>query len=169
MSAPDPSVTRKSGFLFPNLTYSTVYIAGVEIPYFWAVTPSSDLTASVNATWREGEVFQGVWRQRLLEGSYSIKAAGIFQQDPGYFANRDGRDAARIGGKDPERAPVPIAAPPRVAPRLRSELEGVPGSARPDRLGAALPEHGQSPRRPASDRETVSSLALGDPVASQYP
>jgi LPS-assembly protein len=94
MSAPDPSVTRKSGFLFPNLTYSTVYIAGVEIPYFWAVTPSSDLTASVNATWREGEVFQGVWRQRLLEGSYSIKAAGIFQQDPGYFANRDGPNSA---------------------------------------------------------------------------
>ena len=42
------------------------------------------------ATWKEGELFQGVWRQRLLEGSYSIKAAGIFQTDPGYFAGRDG-------------------------------------------------------------------------------
>jgi len=90
MSAPDPSVNRKSGFLFPNITYSTAYLAGIEIPYFWAITPSSDLTASVMATWREGELFQGVWRQRLMEGSYSIKAAGIFQQDPGYFANRDG-------------------------------------------------------------------------------
>ena len=90
MSAPDPSVTRKSGFLFPNITYSTVYTAGIEIPYFWAVTPSSDLTTSVMATWKEGELFQGVWRQRLLEGSYSIKAAGIFQTDPGYFAGRDG-------------------------------------------------------------------------------
>ena len=90
LSAPDPSVTRKSGFLFPNLTYSTVYTAGIEIPYFWAVTPSSDLTTSVMATWKEGELFQGVWRQRLLEGSYSIKAAGIFQTDPGYFASRDG-------------------------------------------------------------------------------
>ena len=79
LSAPDPSVTRKSGFLFPNITYSTAYGAGVEIPYFWAVAPSYDLTTSVMATWKEGELFQGVWRQRLMEGSYSIKAAGIFQ------------------------------------------------------------------------------------------
>src|SRR5215469_8968829 len=94
MSAPDPSVSRKSGFLFPNLGYGTAYGPSIEIPYFWAVTPSADFTPSVIATWKQGEVFQGVWRQRLLEGSYSIKAAGIFQQDPGYFANRDGPNAA---------------------------------------------------------------------------
>jgi LPS-assembly protein len=90
MSAPDPSVTRKSGFLFPNVSYSSTYVAGIEIPYFWAITPSADLTTSVMATWREGELFQAAWRQRLLEGSYSIRIAGIFQQDPGFFANRDG-------------------------------------------------------------------------------
>jgi LPS-assembly protein len=94
LSAPDPSVSRKSGFLFPNVTYSTVYGAGVEIPYFWAVTPSSDLTTSVMATWKEGELFQTAWRQRLLDGSYSIRAAGIFQTDPGYFAGRDGPGSA---------------------------------------------------------------------------
>jgi LPS-assembly protein len=32
MSSPDPSVTRKSGFLFPNFTYGTAYGVGVEIP-----------------------------------------------------------------------------------------------------------------------------------------
>ena len=93
LSYPDPSVSRKSGFLFPNLTYSTVYGAGIEIPYFWAVTPSADLTSSLIATSKQGELFETVWRQRLLEGSYSIKAAGIFQTDPGYFANRDGPDS----------------------------------------------------------------------------
>jgi LPS-assembly protein len=93
MSAPDPSVTRKSGFLFPNITYGTAYGAGVEIPYFWALAPNYDLTMSTMVTSKEGELFQGVWRQRLLDGSYSIKAAGIFQQDPGYFANRDGPDS----------------------------------------------------------------------------
>ena len=94
MSAPDPSVTRKSGFLFPNITYSTVYGAGVEIPYFWALAPNYDLTMSTMVTSKEGELFQGVWRQRLTDGSYSIKAAGIFQQDPGYFAGRDGPDSS---------------------------------------------------------------------------
>jgi LPS-assembly protein len=93
MSAPDPSVTRKSGFLFPNITYGTTYGAGVEIPYFWALAPNYDLTMSTMVTSKEGELFQGVWRQRLLDGSYSIKAAGIFQQDPGYFAGRDGPDS----------------------------------------------------------------------------
>ncbi|HWS07517.1 MAG TPA: LPS assembly protein LptD, partial [Xanthobacteraceae bacterium] len=42
------------------------------------------------ATTRQGELFQGEWRHRLMDGAYSIKAAGIFQQDPGYFAARDG-------------------------------------------------------------------------------
>jgi LPS-assembly protein len=93
MSQPDPSVTRKSGFLFPNITYGTAYGAGVEIPYFWALAPNYDLTMSTMVTSKEGELFQGVWRQRLMDGSYSIKAAGIFQQDPGYFASRDGIDS----------------------------------------------------------------------------
>ncbi len=90
MSAPDPSVTRKSGFLFPNFTYGSAYGVGVEFPYFWALSPSYDLTTSVTVTEKEGELFQGVWRQRLMDGSYEIKAAGIFQTDTAYFANRDG-------------------------------------------------------------------------------
>jgi LPS-assembly protein len=93
LSAPDPSVSRKSGFLFPSLGYGSAYGGSAELDYFWAVTPSADFTATVMATTMQGELFQGVWRQRLMEGSYSIKAAGIFQQDPGYFANRDGADS----------------------------------------------------------------------------
>ena len=45
------------------------------------------------ATTKQGELLQGVWRERLADGSFSVKAAGIFQQDPGYFANRDGPDS----------------------------------------------------------------------------
>jgi LPS-assembly protein len=45
------------------------------------------------ATTRQGELFQGEWRHRLMDGAYSIKAAGIFQQDPGYFAARDGANS----------------------------------------------------------------------------
>jgi LPS-assembly protein len=93
MSSPDPSVTRKSGFLFPNFTYGTAYGVGVEIPYFWAPAPNYDLTFSTMVTSMEGELFQGTWRQRLVDGSYTIRAAGIFQTDPGYFANRDGPDS----------------------------------------------------------------------------
>ncbi|HXX03277.1 MAG TPA: LPS-assembly protein LptD [Xanthobacteraceae bacterium] len=93
MSAPDPTVARKSGFLFPGLSFSSVYGAGIEIPYFWAIAPNYDLTASMIATSKEGPLFEATWRERLIDGSYSIRAAGIFQTDPGYFAARDGADS----------------------------------------------------------------------------
>jgi LPS-assembly protein len=90
MSAPDPTVKRKSGFLFPTVSDTTQYGLGVEVPYYWALAPNADITVSTMATTRQGELFQGEWRHRLMDGAYSIKAAGIFQQDPGYFAARDG-------------------------------------------------------------------------------
>jgi LPS-assembly protein len=90
MSTPDPTVKRKSGFLFPTVSDATQYGFGVEVPYYWALAPNYDVTVSTMATTRQGELFQGEWRHRLMDGSYSIKAAGIFQQDPGYFAARDG-------------------------------------------------------------------------------
>ena len=34
---------------------------------------------------KQGLLMQGEWRHRLMNGSYSIKAAGIFQADPGAF------------------------------------------------------------------------------------
>ncbi len=92
-SMPDPSVKRKSGFLFPFITTTTQYGLGVQLSYFWALAPDYDLTTSTTFTTKEGVLFQGAWRQRLAEGAYTIRAAGIFQTDPGYFAARDGADS----------------------------------------------------------------------------
>ena len=89
-SMPDPSVKRKSGFLFPLMTETTQYGFGVQLSYFWALAPDYDLTFSTTVTTKEGELFQAAWRQRLADGTYTVKMAGIFQQDPGYFAQRDG-------------------------------------------------------------------------------
>jgi LPS-assembly protein len=93
MSAPDPTVKRKSGFLFPSLSETSQYGFGVEPKYFWALAPNYDLTLGTLLTTKQGALFEGQWRQRLLDGSYSIRAAGIFQTDPGYFASRDGPDS----------------------------------------------------------------------------
>jgi len=90
MSAPDPTVKRKSGFLFPGLSETNQFGFGFEPKYFWALAPNYDLTLSTLLTTKQGALFKGEWRHRLLDGSYTIRAAGIFQQDPGYFANRDG-------------------------------------------------------------------------------
>jgi LPS-assembly protein len=93
MSTPDPTVKRKSGFLFPSISETSQYGYGIAPKYFWALAPNYDLSFSTLLTTKQGALFQGEWRHRLLDGSYSIRAAGIFQQDPGYFASRDGPDS----------------------------------------------------------------------------
>jgi LPS-assembly protein len=90
MSAPDPTVKRKSGFLFPSMSETSQYGFGTEIPYYWALAPDYDLTMSTLLTTMQGPLVDAQWRQRLLDGSYSIKAAGIYQLDPNYFVGRDG-------------------------------------------------------------------------------
>ena len=90
MSTPDPTVKRKSGFLFPSVSQTTQYGYAIEPKYFWAIAPNADLTLSTNLTTKQGAVLEGEWRHRLLDGAYSIRASGIFQADPGYFAGRDG-------------------------------------------------------------------------------
>jgi len=93
MSTPDPTVKRKSGFLFPSISNTTQYGYAVEPSYFWAIAPNRDLTVATLLSTKQGALLQGQYRERLLDGSYSIKAAGIFQADPGYFAGRDGPDS----------------------------------------------------------------------------
>jgi LPS-assembly protein len=90
MSAPDPTVKRKSGFLFPTLSDTSQYGFGIQPTYFWALAPNYDLTLSSLITTKQGPLVEGQWRDRLLNGSYTIRASGIWQLDPGYFANRDG-------------------------------------------------------------------------------
>jgi LPS-assembly protein len=80
-STPDPTVKRKTGFLTPILSSSLKYGAAAEVPYFWALAPDYDVTLSPMLTTRQGLLMKGEWRQRLMTGAYSIRAAGIFQLD----------------------------------------------------------------------------------------
>lgn len=91
-SAPDPSVKRKSGWLSPHYVTKTTLGYGVSTPYFWAITPSSDLTVTPTLTMRQGLLMDTEYRQRLVNGSYTIRAVGIWQRDPGAFP------AAPFGG-----------------------------------------------------------------------
>ena len=84
-SAPDPTVKRKSGFLMPAITSSTLYGAAVEVPYFWAIAPNYDVTFAPMITSRQGPMLQGEFRHRLMNGAYSIRASGIKQADKDYF------------------------------------------------------------------------------------
>ena len=42
LSAPDPTVKRKTGVLMPSYSTSSVYGLGVSVPYYWALAPDYD-------------------------------------------------------------------------------------------------------------------------------
>ena len=94
MSAPDTTVKRKSGFLYPTLSTSSAYGVGLETPYYFNLAPDYDLTLYPKFTSKQGPMLEAEWNQRLLNGSYSIRAAGIYQLDPGFFASEYGAGSA---------------------------------------------------------------------------
>jgi LPS-assembly protein len=90
MSAPDPTVKKKTGFLTPNYSSSSVYGFGVTIPYYWVIAPDYDVTFAPMITSKQGPLMQGEWRQRLVDGAYSIRLTGIFQLDKDLFVGTPG-------------------------------------------------------------------------------
>ena len=87
---PDPTVTRKSGFLVPSILQREAIGFGVTTPVFWNLAPNYDVTFSPTFLTRQGVLMQAEWRHRLLNGAYSIRLAGIFQQDKDAFVDDDG-------------------------------------------------------------------------------
>ena len=85
MSAPDPTVKRKTGFLMPLFSTNSNYGFGVEVPYYIALAPDYDLTLAPRFTSKQGPLMQGEWRQRTESGSYTIRGAGLYQFDRDYF------------------------------------------------------------------------------------
>ena len=96
-SAPDPTVKRKSGFLAPAISSTPQYGYAVEAPYYWAIAPDYDATFNPRFMTKQGVLLQGEFRQRLMDGSYQIRAYGIDQLDPGAFAGQSGDRQFRGG------------------------------------------------------------------------
>ena len=60
--------------------------SSLTIPYYWALAPNYDFTLTPMITTRQGPLLQGEWRHRLVNGSYTIRASGIFQLDKDVFS-----------------------------------------------------------------------------------
>lgn len=81
----DPTVKRKSGFLFPEFAMKKHLGLGIKNSYFWALAPNYDLTLSTTAYTKQGFLTQAEWRHRLENGTYNLQIAGIHQMKPGEF------------------------------------------------------------------------------------
>ncbi|MEJ5079504.1 MULTISPECIES: LPS-assembly protein LptD [unclassified Ochrobactrum] len=99
----DPTVKRKSGFLFPGFAYKDDLGFGIKNSYFWALAPNYDLTLSTTAYTKQGFLTQAEWRHRLENGTYNLQIAGIHQMKPGEFdadtIDRDEKNRGMIASK----------------------------------------------------------------------
>ena len=86
---PSRSPTRRSsarrGFLFPGVTFKSELGAGINIPFYFALSPTYDLTLNGRYYTKQGFLGMAEWRQRFNNGQYSLRIAGIYQQDPEAF------------------------------------------------------------------------------------
>jgi LPS-assembly protein len=79
---PDPTVKRRSGFLVPEFGNSDNLGYSVGAPYYYAISPSKDLTITPVVTTEAGFLLKTDWRQRLDTGAYNVQLAGAFDADP---------------------------------------------------------------------------------------
>jgi LPS-assembly protein len=75
---PDPTVTRRTGFLIPSVNWGQ-FGFGVTTPYFWAINRSTDLTFSPMWTTKRGPLGDLEFRQRLNSGIYTMQGWGIYE------------------------------------------------------------------------------------------
>lgn len=92
-SAPDPTIKRKSGFLFPSAGYKKTLGAFIQTPYFWALAPNYDLTLAPAVYTNQGFLADVEWRHRLEYGQYSLRMAGINQLNPDDFYDEGTRNS----------------------------------------------------------------------------
>ncbi|MBB5092689.1 LPS-assembly protein [Pseudochrobactrum saccharolyticum] len=83
----DPTIKRKSGFLFPSFLYKDELGFGMRVGYFWNLAPNYDITTYGTGLTKQGFLSETEWRHRLENGSYNIRVAGIYQAKPGEFGS----------------------------------------------------------------------------------
>ncbi|WP_420847918.1 LPS-assembly protein LptD [Nitratireductor luteus] len=78
----DPTVKRKSGFLIPSIKTGSDLGYGAKVPYYFALSPTYDLTVSATGYTRQGFLGEAEWRQQFDNGFYNLRIAGIHQNEP---------------------------------------------------------------------------------------
>ncbi|MCU0827092.1 MAG: LPS assembly protein LptD [Tabrizicola sp.] len=72
---PDPTLDRATGFLMPSIRTTSDLGTGIKIPYFIALSPSSDLTLTPYLTFRDSTTVNLRYRQAFTTGQIEINGA----------------------------------------------------------------------------------------------
>ncbi len=83
-SMSDPSVKRQSGFLIPNIAFSSDYLGSfVSIPYYYVFGPSSDITLTPLVATNSGPQLSADYRRKFNNGVVRIQAALAYDSSTG--------------------------------------------------------------------------------------
>lgn len=91
----DPSVKRESGFLTPNVGNSSELGRKIEVPYYWALSPSRDLILSPLYTSREGTVMKAMYEERSRRGRFELDGSFTRVDERDANSNKTGNTASR--------------------------------------------------------------------------
>ncbi len=72
---PDPTLKRATGFLMPSVRTTSDLGAGIKIPYFIALSPSSDLTVTPYVTVRDSQTLELRYRHVFSTGKIELNGA----------------------------------------------------------------------------------------------
>jgi len=100
---PDPSVGRTSGFLTPNIGRNSRLGVFYGQPYYWAISPSSDLTASLRVHETVNPLLGLNYRQRFWSGYVNIDSTltseALFDSEGQTFGDEDWRSSIFADGR----------------------------------------------------------------------
>ncbi|MGV8939767.1 MAG: LPS-assembly protein LptD [Allorhizobium sp.] len=98
ITMPDHTVKRKSGFLFPTMSYSQHLGFGIGVPYYWAISNHMDATFKPTYFTGQGVLMDIEVRKRFESGETTLRFAGIDQTNPGVFAagSSDAKETTRF-------------------------------------------------------------------------
>ncbi len=75
LSHPDPTVTRKSGFLAPSIGHETELGIRLEAPWYWNIAPDRDATLTPIVASKRGVVGAGEYRQLFDTGRLEVSGS----------------------------------------------------------------------------------------------
>lgn len=103
LSLPDPTSKQSNGFLLPSVNYKAAYGGRITAPYFINIGDDTQILLAPSLMSRQGILMAAEWQQQFDYGSFTVKASGIYQLDPGAFTtelgNREWRGAIQSSGR----------------------------------------------------------------------
>lgn len=102
LSLPDPSARQSNGFLLPSVNYKAEYGGRITAPYFINIGDDTQILLAPSLMSRQGFLMAAEWQQQFDYGSFTVKASGIYQLDPGAYTelgNREWRGAIQTAGR----------------------------------------------------------------------